>query len=151
LSDETMLQHDAGDLGSLRDFLSEAAAGGRHLHGPETSVALNGLARGTSLGNRLAALAGRSVLIATGDQLTPALALIGLDGVARRLVLSPPDVPSEHLPAVIADAEVDAVVTAGQVGDSVGDDALAGVDRRVVCGPTIVPMRDVPPARHATE
>ncbi len=38
---------------------------------------------------------------ATRDQLTAALALIELDGIARRLVLCPSDLPLEHLPFVI--------------------------------------------------
>src|ERR1700756_1014220 len=101
------------DVASLRDWLNEADRD-RHLHGRVTSVALADLARGTSLGGRLPELAGRSVLVATGDQLTAALALIELDGVARRLVLCPPDLAAEHLSGVIADAEVDAVVTSGE-------------------------------------
>jgi acyl-coenzyme A synthetase/AMP-(fatty) acid ligase len=52
----------------------------------------------------------RSVLLAVRDQLTAALALIELDGVARRMVLCTPDLATEHLPGVIRDAEVDASV-----------------------------------------
>ena len=59
---------------------------------------------GTGLGGRAAELAGRSVLVATRDQLAAALALIELDGVARRLILCTPDVTPEHLPAVVAKA-----------------------------------------------
>ena len=55
-------------------------------------------------------LAGRSVLVATGSQLTAALALIELDGIARRLVILPPDAEAEHLGAVITMAGIDAVV-----------------------------------------
>ena len=50
-------------------------------------------------------------LIATKDQLTAALALIELDGIAQRLVLCPPDLPREHFPFVISTAQVDAVVS----------------------------------------
>ena len=131
-----MPEQTADRLESLRDWIGGAATHARHLHGRDTSVALNDLARGTSLGARLPDLAGRSVLIATGDQLTAALALIELDGVARRLILCPPDLPREHLSRVIADADVDAVVTSG------GTDASAelGIRRHVVCHPGIVPM-----------
>jgi len=80
----------ADELQSLRDRL-DAADRSRHLHGLSVSVALADLARGTSLGGRLPELAGRSVRVATGDQLTAALASIELDGVARRLILCPPD------------------------------------------------------------
>ena len=55
-------------------------------------VDLAALLAGSSLGGRLAELSGRSVLIATTSQLTSALALIELDGVARRLTILPPDV-----------------------------------------------------------
>src|SRR5204862_440814 len=83
----------------------------RSLWGADGSVALGDLAWGSSLGARLEELAGRCVLVATADQLTAALALIELDGIARRLILSPPDLPTEHLPFVITAAAVDAVVS----------------------------------------
>jgi acyl-coenzyme A synthetase/AMP-(fatty) acid ligase len=136
----------ADDARSLRDWLI-AADPGRHLHGLNVSVALADLAHGTSLGGRLPELAGRSVLVATGDQLTAALALIELDGVARRLILCPPDLAVEHLPAVIADAEVDAIVTSGQM-DAAGE---LGVRLHAVCHPAIAPMAGQPAERRATE
>jgi acyl-coenzyme A synthetase/AMP-(fatty) acid ligase len=83
------------------------------LHAAHDRVALSALATGTSLGGRLAQLRGRSVLVATKDQLTAALALIELDGVARRLVVCPPDVAPEHLPGIMATAGVDEVVRDG--------------------------------------
>src|SRR5438309_9637584 len=104
---------------------SSSAAGRlseRALWGADGSVALGDLARGSSLGGRLEELSGRCVLVATTDQLTAALALIELDGVARRLVLCPPDLPREVAPFVMATAAVDAVVSdraaleAGSVG-----------------------------------
>ena len=134
------------DPGSLRDWLTEADRG-RRLHGLTTSVALADLVRGTSLGGRLPELAGRSVLVATGDQLTAALALIELDGVARRLILCPPDLPPEHLPSVVADAEVDAAVTSGQM-DAAGE---LGVRLHAVCHPAIASMAEPPGERHETE
>jgi hypothetical protein len=41
------------------------------------------------------------------------LALIELDGIAARLVLCLPDLDPQHLPAVIAEAGVDAIVSDG--------------------------------------
>ena len=76
-----------------------------------TLVPLTALAHGSSLGVPAAELRGRSVLLATEDQLSAALALIELDGVARRIVLCPPDLPPEHLSAVAGTAEAEAVVT----------------------------------------
>jgi acyl-coenzyme A synthetase/AMP-(fatty) acid ligase len=72
---------------------------------------LEDLAGGSTLGGRLEALRGRSVLLAMRDQLSAAMAMIELDGVARRMVLCTPDVPAEHIPGVMRRAEVDAVVS----------------------------------------
>src|SRR5438552_19071997 len=97
---------------SLRDRLGNASdCVGRFLWGVTASVPLDDLRRGTSLGGRVIELSGRSVLIATRDQLAAALVLIELDGVARRLIICTPDLPPEHLPAVIAKAGVDAIVS----------------------------------------
>jgi acyl-CoA synthetase (AMP-forming)/AMP-acid ligase II len=104
-------------------------------------VCVNQLAHGTSLGGRLAELADRSVAIATSSQLTAALALIELDGVARRLTILPPDTAPDHLPALFACAEVDAVVVDGGTPQSEAFDLPV----RVTCTPVIVPA-DEPPA-----
>ena len=57
-----------------------------------------------------AALAGRSVLVAAATQFEAALTLLELDGVARRLILMPPDVRPEHLAAIIRDSGADAII-----------------------------------------
>ena len=93
----------------LRHYVDRGAAD-RFFFDRASQVRVADLARGTSLGGRLAELAGRSVLIATSNQLTSALTLIELDGVARRITIMPPDVDRAHLRALIADAEIDAVV-----------------------------------------
>ena len=106
----------------------------RFLWGADASISLGDLARGSSLGGRVEELRGRSVLVATGDQLTAALALVELDGIARRLVLCPPDVASEHVPFVIATAAVDALVC-----DRATPEATArSVGSVVACSPRIV-------------
>lgn len=104
---------------SLWKTLSAAAnLSGRFISGARGSVVLGDLLHRSSLCGRLEELRGRSLLIATASQLTAALALIELDGVARRLVLCPPDLPPEHLPFVLESASVDAIVTdAGPIGD----------------------------------
>ena len=61
----------------------------------------------------LGAFYGRSVLISANRQLPAVQALLALDGVARRLVLCPPDLHPDHLAAVIAEAEVEMVVSDG--------------------------------------
>ena len=105
------------------------------LCGADTTVALGDLVRGSTLGGRGEELRGRSVLISTKDQLTAALALIELDGVARRLVLCPSDLSFEHLRFVIASAGVDAIVS---------DRSTSGTDTPrvqsfITCSPKIVP------------
>jgi hypothetical protein len=82
---------------SLRDWLDAAESNSGLLHAIDAEVALGALAQGSSLDCNIASLQGRSVLIATRDQLTTALALIELDGVARRLTLLPPDLPHAQL------------------------------------------------------
>ena len=70
-------------------------------------IPLAELADASSLGGHLESLRDRTVLIATRDQLTAALALIELDGVARRIVLCPPDLAAAHFPAVIQTSGAD--------------------------------------------
>jgi hypothetical protein len=96
------LWHALGAAGGLE---------GRHLRGACASVELCGLETGTSLAARPETLRGASILLATRDQLTAAIALIELDGLARRIVLCPPGLPAEHLKAIAAVAESETVVT----------------------------------------
>ncbi len=96
---------------SLRDCLAASARSSKPTFwGAGESACYFDLLRGSSLGGRLAELAGRSVLVATGSQLTTALALIELDGVARRITLCPTDLSAEHFPSVAAAADADAIV-----------------------------------------
>ena len=67
----------------------------------------------SSLEEDISRFAWRTVLISSLRQLPAALTLLALDGVARRVVLCPPDLAPEHLPDVMAEAEVDTVVTDG--------------------------------------
>ena len=91
------------------DAVAEAAgARGGALIGPARAVPLASLARASCFDGRLEALRGRSVIMAIRDQLTAAIALLELDGVARRMVLCTPDLPSEHLPHVARSAQADA-------------------------------------------
>jgi acyl-coenzyme A synthetase/AMP-(fatty) acid ligase len=99
-------------MASIRDRLADAPEGReRFLWGATGSVPLGHRRSGTGLGGRVAELARRSVLIATRDPFAAALALIELDGIARRLIICTPDLPSEHLPAVVAKAGVEAIVS----------------------------------------
>jgi len=132
----------------LRDWLNEPAnSGERFLHGRSASVALADLRDGSSLGGDLAALDGACVLVLTRDQLTAALALIELDGVARRMILCPADFAREHLPVVIAKAGVDAIVT----DDDTHDLHTLGVPLHVTCTPAIAPDAATQPGSRQTE
>ena len=101
----------------------------------DTSIALADLASGSSLSGRADELCGRSVLVATTDQLTTALALIELDGRASRLVLYPPDLPIQHIPFVIRSAAVDAIVSDRADLEPV----CSGLECLVTCRSQIVP------------
>ncbi len=59
------------------------------------------------------AFRGLTVLISCNRQLPAVQALLHLDGIARRVLLCPPDLAPEHIPAVIAEAEVDTIVSDG--------------------------------------
>jgi acyl-coenzyme A synthetase/AMP-(fatty) acid ligase len=74
------------------------------------SVALAALHTGSSLANHLEALRGRSVLIATCEPLASALAMLELDGVARRMVICTPDLSTAQLAAVSVTAAAEAIV-----------------------------------------
>src|SRR5436190_22491073 len=120
-----------------RSLWSSSSAAGRladrALWGAGASVTLGELVRGSSLGGRLAELRGRSVLISTSDQLTAALALIELDGIARRLILCPPDLSAEHLAQASTTTQADALVTdreQAQLRDCI-------MPLRVICSPQI--------------
>jgi acyl-coenzyme A synthetase/AMP-(fatty) acid ligase len=95
----------------LWDSIAPAGAAiGGEFHGRSASIALRELAAGSTFGTALESLRGRSVLIATREQLPTALALVELDGVARRMVLCTPDLTPEQIAGVAATAEADAIV-----------------------------------------
>lgn len=119
----------------------------RFLSGVDGTVTLSELGRGSCLGDRAQELRGQSVLIATTDQLSAALALLELDGVARQVVLWPADLPIEHLPFVVASVPVDAIVSDGTL---LGPDHPV-VELYVTCGPRIRPVVCDRSATHATE
>jgi acyl-coenzyme A synthetase/AMP-(fatty) acid ligase len=134
-------------LASSRDRPGNVAEGPeRFLWGATASVCLDHFFNGTSLGGQVGELAGRSVLVATRDQFAAALALIELDGIARRVVVCTPDLPSEHLPAVVAKSGVDAIVS----DYDRGDDGL-GIPLRVLCNVTVTSAKETLGASCRTE
>ena len=96
---------------TLRERLGAARLDGLVLSDDRTSIAYADLLRGSGQEPAAAKLAGRSVLVATGRQLTAGRAMVALDGLVRRLVLAPPGLPPDHVARIVADAEVELAVT----------------------------------------
>jgi acyl-coenzyme A synthetase/AMP-(fatty) acid ligase len=101
-------------LGCLR---GAADLSGLYFWDTDRAAPLRELLQGSYLGGRLEELRGRSVLIATRDQLATALALIELDGVARRFVICPFDVRLEQVPHILEAAQIDAILSDRAIGD----------------------------------
>ena len=95
---------------ALRDYLDPGLKG-RTLSDARQVVPLTEFASETCLEGRLGELQGRSVLLAVADQLVSALAIMEIDGVARRMLLCPPGLNADHFKTLIEDAEIDAIVT----------------------------------------
>ena len=95
---------------ALRDYLDPGLTG-RTLSDARHSASLSEIADQTCLKGRLAELSGRAVLLAVSSQYLSGLVMLEIDGIARRMLLCPPDLNSDHLQALGEDAEIDAVVT----------------------------------------
>jgi acyl-coenzyme A synthetase/AMP-(fatty) acid ligase len=124
------------DERSLWESINARGVPGGSLHATRAVVALADLAHASSLGGRLEELRGGTVLLATKDQLTAALAMIELDGVARRMVLCTPDLPAQYLPGVISGAGADACV---RDADSPSEDEI-GLGLSITVQPRLSPL-----------
>jgi acyl-coenzyme A synthetase/AMP-(fatty) acid ligase len=98
------------EIFALRDYLGPDRQG-RTISDARRAVSLTDISGQTCLGGRLGELSGRSVLLAVTDQLISGVAMTEVDGVARRMLLCPPDVDADHIQALVEDADIDAVVT----------------------------------------
>src|SRR5579859_7748126 len=96
---------------SLRAALAGADLRGGQLLAADAAVSFGDIVGGWSLALDPRALAGCSAAIITDEQLAAGLALLDLDGVARRMVVIPADLRPEHLASIVADAEIDTIVT----------------------------------------
>src|SRR6202012_4984752 len=76
-------------------------------------ITFDTLATGSWISEPPEAFRGRTVLISSARQLPAAMALLSLDGIARRVLLCPPDLAPAHLPSILAAGEVDAIVSDG--------------------------------------
>ena len=95
---------------ALRDYLG-ADLKGRTISDARQVVSLTAILGETCLADRLGELSGRSVLLAVADQLISGIVMTELDGVARRMLLCPPDLNADYLQALMEGAGIDAVVT----------------------------------------
>src|SRR3984893_9302927 len=95
---------------ALRDYLGPEWKG-RTISDAHKVVSLTNIVSETCLVGPCDELAGRSVLLAVTDQLISAIAMTEIDGVARRMLLCPPDLNADHFNALIEDAGIDAIVT----------------------------------------
>jgi len=98
------------EIFTLRDYLGPELKG-RTISDARQVVSLTDILGETCLADRLGELSRRSVLLAVSDQLISALAMTEIDGVARRMLLCPPDMNADHIETLIDDAGIDAVVT----------------------------------------
>ena len=116
-------------------------------HSPGAVIRLSELAGASCLGGLLEPLRGRAVLIATRDQLTAALAIIELDGVAQRIVLCPPDLASAHFPGVIETSGATAWVRDSAVPEELG----SGLQICITAQPALVSEKLTRRLTHETE
>ena len=104
-----MLQNSAASLWDAVSIADHKSA--PFISNAEVRFTWRDLLAGSALNDRSAELRDGSVLVATTDQLTAAAALIELDGMVRRIVLCPPDLPLEYLPAIVRSAAVNAIIS----------------------------------------
>jgi acyl-CoA synthetase (AMP-forming)/AMP-acid ligase II len=103
---------------------SGAPMGARFLAAKDVLIALRDLQRFSALGEDIDKFRNKSVLIHARSQLYVALALIELDGIARRLILCTPDVTGDLLGEVAAEGKVDILLS-----DTSQETALSGLQK----------------------
>jgi acyl-coenzyme A synthetase/AMP-(fatty) acid ligase len=124
-----------------------AASGrGRRVATRDFALELDRFGEGSSLGDGLARLEGRSVLLAVGDMAKAAAAMIELDGAARQIVVCPPGAGIDALLALARVAEADALVH-----DADAPAPEIGVETRVACRLPPAPLSAPRSARFITE
>jgi acyl-CoA synthetase (AMP-forming)/AMP-acid ligase II len=133
--------------GNLGAWITASGAAGRTITIPGTTLDLDDFASTTRLGVDARYLAGRSIILLTGDALSAAAALIELDGLARRIVLCPPGFDIEIVAAVVRDAQADAILHDG----SIPSPAVPGVDLVDRCGLPAKPMVATAPRNLITQ
>ncbi len=111
----------------LARLAAAASPTGRFIADHEALVPIARLAAWSALGGDHRRFAGRSVMIATRAQLPACLAVLELDGIARRLVLCTPDLPAYEVEHAARLAEADILLTdeAGVEVDGLASEQLA--------------------------
>jgi len=134
------------DRRSLWDLTAAAGlASARFVSDASGRVALAPGAAGSGPAPGIDMLRGRTVLISSDRQLPALLALLMLDGIARRILLCPPDLDPVHLPVIAAAAGVDIIVS-----DGTGPAVRAALDFPTLDCPTVVPPADAEARRGET-
>jgi acyl-coenzyme A synthetase/AMP-(fatty) acid ligase len=108
----------------------------RFLRGLAASVTLSELDGASSLSENRETMRGRSVLIATQAQLSAALAMIELDGIAARLVLCPPGRSLAEIRSIALAAEASVLI----VDEPTQPYDSANLGTVVQCGPNLRPI-----------
>ena len=98
------------EIRGLRDHLGPDSKG-RTISDAHHELPLSANSQMACVAGGAQQLLGRSVLLAVSGQLLSALAMIEVDGVARRMLLFPPDVNPDYVAMLIKEAEIDAIVT----------------------------------------
>jgi acyl-coenzyme A synthetase/AMP-(fatty) acid ligase len=93
--------------------IQEGRGRGRVIATRDGVLPLDKLEHATSLGSDLKELHGRSVILSIQDVAKAAAALLELDGLARRVVICPPDWETWRLQSAAMTAEADALVYDG--------------------------------------
>ena len=116
------------DIIALRQYLG-AGPKDRTISDARHSVSLTDMIQHSCLAGGPSELSGRSVLLATSGQLLSALAMIELDGIARRMLLCPPDLDWDCLQVLLERADIDTIVTDRPLHrSSAGKYVVIGVD-----------------------
>lgn len=92
-------------------ILGLAASGGGYVADTKQRLPLGTLDAIHRLRRDQADFAGRNVLVRTRGQLAAVVAAIALDGLAKRLLLCPPDVRDEQIPDIIRGGEVELTIS----------------------------------------
>lgn len=125
-----------------REITRSAPLAGRYLVDRQGLVQFDGIDGRTILHDHLRTFREKSVLLYMAGQMTASLAMIELDGLARRLILCPPDMTMTKLVEAVAETAPDLLLT-----DDPGFAALPGLPMaycsRSLCNVSKPAVRDV--------